>query len=169
MAATPALLEGSGVANPMAAVRDDFTLRVDAAWRSASQRRYERYVQYCVLDKDVRAQLIAIRRGHLIEYFSHYDKRTLMQLGIRWWREVRVCPALFDPSERERLFDNMRRRHLDPRMGPPSYLQLITSDRLDAMQQLRPLDIGNHAVRVTASVGPYVGYVVIDGHVFHES
>ena len=157
MAATPALLEGSGVANPMAAVRDDFTLRVDAAWRSAGLRRYERYMQYCVLDQDVRAQLIAIRRGHLIEYFSQYDKRTLMQLGIRWWREVRVCPALFDASAQD----------------SPSYLEMITSDRLDAMQQFRPLDIANHdeATAVVANVAPssYVGYVVLDGQLYHES
>ena len=78
-----------------------------------------------------------------------------MQLGIRWWREVRVCPALFDASEQD----------------SPSYLEMITSDRLDAMQQVRPLAMPNHAVRVDAGVGPssYVGYVVLDGHLFHES
>ena len=58
-------------------------------------------------------------------------------------------------------------------MGPPSYTQLITSDRLDAMLQLRPLDIANRAVRwpnrVDAGVGSYVGIVVLDGNVFHES
>ena len=169
-AATPALLEsgsdmaaGSGVANPIAAVHDmvdrgmniSVHSRVAAAWISASQRRYERFVQYAALDKDVRAQLTAIRRGHLIEYFSQYDKCTLMQLGIGWWREVRVCPALFDASDRR------------------SYLEIITSDRLYAMLQVTPLTIANHneATRVVANVAPssYVGYIVIDGQLYHES
>ena len=114
-------------------------------------------MQYAALDKDARAQLIAIRRGHLIEYFSQYDKRTLMQLGIRWWREARVSPALFDASEQD----------------SPSYLEMITSDRLDAMQQVRPLDIANHdeATAAVAHFGPssYVGYVVLDGQLYHES
>ena len=172
-AATPALLEsgsdmaaGSGVANPIAAVLDmvdrgmniTFHSRVSAAWSSASQRRYDRFVQYAALDKDVRAQLTAIRRGHLIEYFSQYDKCTLMQLGIGWWREVRVCPALFYASDRRAM---------------PRYLEIITSDRLYAMMQVTPLTIANHneATRVVANVAPssYVGYVVIDGQLYHES
>ena len=174
---------GSGVANPIAAVhaiiaddnrdldclpeqelhmvriglRLDFHSQVDAAWSSVSRRQYERFVQYEALGRDVKILLMAIRRKHLLEYFSQYDKYTLMQLDIGWWREVRVCPALFDASEQYSR----------------TYLQLIVSDTLGAMLQVTPLTIANHseATRVVVVIAPSsdVGYVVFDGHLYHES
>ena len=174
---------GSGVANPIAAVhaiiaddnrdldclpeqelhmvriglRLDFHSQVDAAWSSVSRRQYERFMQYEALGRDVKILLMAIRRKHLLEYFSQYDKCTLMQLDIGWWREVRVCPALFDASEQYSR----------------TYLQLIVSDTLGAMLQVTPLTIANHseATRVVVVIAPSsdVGYVVFDGHLYHES
>ena len=171
-AATPAVLEsgsdmsaGSGVANPMPTVHDmvdrglniAFHSQVDAAWSSVSRRQYERFIQYEALGRDVETLLMAIRRKHLLEYFSHYDKYTLMQLDIGWWREVRVCPSLFDASEQYSR----------------TYLQLIVSDTLGAMLQVTPLTIANHseATRVVVVIAPSsdVGYVVFDGHLYHES
>ena len=161
MAATPALLDsgsgvaaGSGVANPMAAVLDEFPLRVSeaAAWISASHRRYERFVEWVSLAKDVKALLIAIRLGHLLKFFSQSEKLTLMQLDIRWWREVRVCPALFDAS-------------------PRSFLENLTSDRLDAVLQVRPPNHNGGKIRAVATfaASDVVGYMVIDGQLHHES
>ena len=157
---------GSGVANPIAAVHDlvdrgmnvSFDSQVAAAWIRSSGRRYERFMEYTALGRTIQILLRAIRRNHLLDYFSQYDKCTLMQLGIGWWREVRVCPALFYASDRRAM---------------PRYLEIITSDRLYAMRQLTPLTIANHneATRVVAHVEPssYVGYIVIDGQLYHES
>ena len=134
-----------------------FQSRVAAHCSSASKRRYERFQQYVALDRDVRAQLIATRRGHLIENLSQCDKRTLIQLCIRWWREVQVWVALFGAFE-----------------GYPwTYTEIITSDHLFTMLQERPYTIANHneAAGLVAAVAAssYVGYITIDGKVYHES
>ena len=168
---------GSGVANPMAAAtpappacRSDMPAGSGVVNPStAAQRRYEMFMQYDALERHVKILLVAIRRCHFLSYFNQYDKCTFMQLGITWWREVRVCPALFDVSEQD----------------PRGYTDLITCETLHAMLQVTPLTIADRvcfisksadsppddATRVLAIVASssYVGHVMIDGLLYHES
>ena len=103
----------------MAAARAEYPLRLDAAFGAqlAAIRR-ERLVQFAALGRGVHAQLVAIRIRHLLEYFNECEKCTLMQLGISWWREVRVCPPIFANE------------------NPRNYMEVIQSDRLDPSMQL---------------------------------
>ena len=129
----------------MAAARAEYPLRLDAAFGAqlAAIRR-ERLVQFAAPGRGVHAQLVAIRIGHLLENFNECEKCTLMQLGISWWREVCVCPPIFVNE------------------SPRNYMEVIASDRLDAVQQATPLAMG------LATLLP-VGYHILDGQLYHES
>ena len=140
----PAFEAGINLPRYLRAARDEVPSRVDAAFAAYERRRRERLVRYSELGRGVHAQLVAIRIGHLLEYLNECGECTLMQLGISWWREVRVSPPVFANE------------------APQRYLDIVASDRLHAALQATPLLPG--AVRLQFPVG----YHVLDGKSYHE-
>ena len=68
------------------------------------------------------ALLVATRRAGLFDLFDKYERRTLMQLSITWWRELSIWATLLGAFE-----------------GYPwSYTEIITNDDIALTLQQRP-------------------------------